>query len=260
MKVVRLYMNNRLRNFNYIIGCEKTKQAIALDPLDGDAVLAAAAAEGWQIKLIINTHEHHDHIEGNPVVQAATGAPIWASEHAVSKIPNVDKGLVANEVFELGSMAFKVLPTPGHTPVHVCLLSLREEVPLLFSGDTLFNACAGNCTNGGNVDDMYESFQRELMVLPDETILYPGHDYMKNNLGFSLVWEPQNRDTKTWQNKVQDLTPNDMPYMTLGQEKLYNPFLRLNNEVLVENLKNNGESIESERDVFTALRKHRDQW
>lgn len=260
MKVVRLYMNNRLRNFNYIIGCEKTKQAIALDPLDGDLVLAAAKAEGWQIKLIINTHEHHDHIEGNPVVQAATGAPIWASEHAIGKIPNVDKGLVANEVFELGSMKFKVLPTPGHTPVHVYLLSLSEEVPLLFSGDTLFNACAGNCTKGGNVDDMYESFQRELMVLPDETILYPGHDYMKNNLGFSLVWEPENPDTKTWQNKVQDLTPNDMPYMTLEQEKLYNPFLRLNNEVLVKNLKNNGESIESERDVFAVLRKHRDSW
>ena len=97
MKVVRLYMNNRLRNFNYIIGCEQTQQAIALDPMDGEAVIAAAKAKGWQIKLIINTHEHHDHIEGNPVVQQATGAAIWASEHAMTKIPNVAKGLVAKD-------------------------------------------------------------------------------------------------------------------------------------------------------------------
>lgn len=266
MKVVRLYMNNRLRNFNYIIGCEQTGQAIALDPLDGEAVLAAADAQGWQIKLIINTHEHHDHIEGNPAVQAATGAPIWASEHAVNKIPNVAKGLIANEVIELGSMVFKVLPTPGHTPVHVCLLTLSEQTPQLFSGDTLFNACAGNCFNGGDVDEMYESFQRELSPLPDNTILYPGHDYMKNNLAFSLVWEPNNQQTKYWQTAVDSLEPESMPLMTLGQERQYNPFLRLNSEVLIERLQLHAKQSILEtgpnnpRAVFKALRGQRDQW
>lgn len=260
MKVVRLYMNNRLRNFNYIIGCESTGQAIALDPLDGDAVLAAAETEGWQIKLIINTHEHHDHIEGNPVVQAATGAPIWASEHALGKIPNVARGLKANEVIELGDMRFKVLPTPGHTPVHVCLLTLSETTPILFSGDTLFNACAGNCFNGGDVDEMYETFQRELMSLPDNTILYPGHDYMKTNLDFSSTWEPENLDTQFWQGSVKNLDPDDMPYMTLGQERLYNPFLRLDSKPLIAELIARGEKITSSQSVFKALRLRRDQW
>ncbi|CCK75699.1 Hydroxyacylglutathione hydrolase [Oleispira antarctica RB-8] len=260
MKVVRLYMNNRLRNFNYIIGCEKTGQAIALDPLDGDAVLAAAEAEGWQIKLIINTHEHHDHIEGNPVVQAVTGAPIWASEYAVGKIPNVAKGLVANEVIELGSMVFKVLPTPGHTPVHVCLLTLSEEIPVLFSGDTLFNACAGNCFNGGNVDEMYETFQQVLAPLPDNAILYPGHDYMKTNLEFSLVCEPGNQDAQLWQGHVKNLSPEDMPFMTLGQERLYNPFLRLESPQLLAKLEASGDMSTSSRAVFKALRLRRDHW
>ena len=260
MKVVRLYMNNRLRNFNYIIGCEETGQAIALDPLDGEAVLSAAAAEGWKIKLIINTHEHHDHIEGNPVVQAATGAPIWAGEHAMGKIPNVARGLVANEVIELGSMAFKVLPTPGHTPVHVCLLTLSEKTPILFSGDTLFNACAGNCFNGGNVDQMYETFKRVLAPLPDETVLYPGHDYMKTNLDFSLIWEPDNQNTAHWQGSIKHLNPDDMPYMTLGQERLYNPFLRLKSPSLLAELVASGDGVDSSRAVFTALRSHRDKW
>lgn len=260
MNVVRLYMNNRLRNFNYIIGCEKTGQAIALDPLDGEAVLSAAKAEGWQIKVIINTHEHHDHIEGNPVVQAATGAPIWASEYAMGKIPNVDRGLVANEVIELGSMVFKVLPTPGHTPVHVCLLTLSEKTPVLFSGDTLFNACAGNCFNGGNVDEMYETFRNVLAPLPDETVLYPGHDYMKNNLDFSLNWEPDNQSAAHWKVSIKHLNSNEMPYMTLGQERLYNPFLRLNSPSLIAKLEASGNNVDSPRAVFTALRSHRDSW
>lgn len=260
MKVVRLYMNNRLRNFNYVIGCEETGQAIALDPLDGDAVLAAAQAQGWQIKLIINTHEHHDHIEGNPAVQAATGAPIWASEHAIGKIPNVARGLVANEVIEFGSIKFKVLPTPGHTPVHVCLLTLSEETPVLFSGDTLFNACAGNCFNGGDVDEMYETFQRELMPLPDQTILYPGHDYMKTNLDFSLAWEPDNADTQFWKEEVKEFTSEQMPYMTLGQERLYNPFLRLESPKLISKLMVENKEGASAKDVFKALRLQRDRW
>ncbi len=260
MKVVRLYMNNRLRNFNYVIGCEQTKQAIALDPLDGEAILAIAEKQGWQIKLIINTHEHHDHIEGNPVVQKVTGAPIWASEHARGKIPNLSRGLLANEVIELGSMRFKVLPTPGHTPVHVCLLTLSEDTPILFSGDTLFNACAGNCFNGGNVDEMFDSFERELAPLPDETILYPGHDYMKTNLKFALTWEPKNSDALYWQQNVDALLPDEMPYMTLGQERLYNPFLRLHNPVLKRQLALHGDVVSSKREVFKVLRRHRDQW
>ena len=255
MKVIRRYMNNRLRNFNYLIGCEETKQAIALDPLDGEAMVALAAEQGWQIKLIINTHEHHDHIEGNPAVQAATGAEIWASEFAIGKIPNVDRGLVANEIIELGSMKFRIMPTPGHTPVHVCLLTLNEEIPILFSGDTLFNACAGNCFNGGDVDEMYDTFVRELAPLPNQTLLFPGHDYMKTNLSFALTCEPGNEQTEYWQTKVDVLSPDEMPYMTLGQERQYNPFLRLYSPNLLAQLQGG-----NERATFQALRAKRDTW
>jgi hydroxyacylglutathione hydrolase len=255
LKVIRGYMHNRLRNFNYLIGCEESKQAIALDPLDGDAMVALATEQGWQIKLIINTHEHHDHIEGNPAVQAATGAEIWASEFARGKIPNMSRGLLANEEFSLGSMKFRVMPTPGHTPVHVCLLTLSEETPLLFSGDTLFNACAGNCFNGGNVDEMYDTFVRELMPLPNHTVLFPGHDYMKTNLNFALTCEPNNKETEHWQEKIAALAADDMPYMTLGQERQYNPFLRLQSPHLLPLLQG-----ESERTTFKMLRAKRDAW
>lgn len=255
MKVIRTYMNNRLRNFNYLIGCEKTKQAIALDPLDGEAMVELAAQQGWQIKLIINTHEHHDHIEGNPVVQAATGAEIWASEFARGKIPNMSRGLIANEEIELGTLKFRVLPTPGHTPVHVCLLTLNEEVPVLFSGDTLFNASAGNCFNGGDVNEMYDTFVRELAPLPDETLLFPGHDYMKTNLDFAFSCEPLNERISYWKDQVGDLSSDEMPYMTLGQEREYNPFLRLKSTALLAQLQG-----DNDRETFKALRAQRDIW
>lgn len=257
MKVIRRYMNNRLRNFNYLLACEDTKQAIALDPLDGDAMLALADQFGWCIKVIINTHEHHDHIEGNPVVRAASGAEIWASEHAFGRIPNMTRGLQENEEIALGSMKFRVLPTPGHTSAHVCLLTLSEATPMLFSGDTLFNASAGNCFNGGNVDDMFDTFVRELAPLPDETKLFPGHDYMKTNLAFSRTCEPSNQRALYWQDQVASLSPDDMPYMTLGQEREYNPFLRLNSGDLLPELKHDQGD---DRATFKALRAKRDHW
>ena len=122
MKVYRRYMHNSLRNFNYLIGCEQTREGIALDPLDGEGMVQLAREEGYNIRLIINTHEHHDHIEGNPAVVAATGAQVLAHTNAMKKIPGVDRGLNAGDIVSLGSIRMKVLHTPGHTPVHVCLL------------------------------------------------------------------------------------------------------------------------------------------
>ena len=264
MKVFRRYMHNDLRNFNYLVGCEQTREAIAIDPLDGEAMVKLAADEGYNIRLIINTHEHHDHIEGNPAVVAATGAQILAHYNAIGRIPRVDRGLLPGDYVSLGSIRMKVLYTPGHTAVHVCLLVEAEHndgVPALFSGDTLFNACAGNCRNGGDVNDMYDTFVSQIQTLPDETLLYPGHDYMKNNLAFALTREPDNQDAQHWQSEVASTEADDMPLMTLGQERLYNPFLRLHSQALRSQLKADVPDLGvGDRDVFTALRRLRDAW
>ena len=264
MKVYRRYMHNSLRNFNYLIGCETTREAIALDPLDGEAMVRLAEQEGYRIRFIINTHEHHDHVEGNPAVVAATGAQVLAHKNAIARIPGVDRGLSAGDTVELGSLKLRVLHTPGHTPVHVCLLVAAEDnggTPALFSGDTLFNACAGNCRNGGDVDEMYDTFVSQILSLPDETLLYPGHDYMKNNLAFALTREPDNTDARYWQAEVAATGEDDMPLMTLGQERLYNPFLRLHSEAIRQKLKEEFPALGmGDRDVFRALWRLRDEW
>ncbi|UZK03502.1 hydroxyacylglutathione hydrolase [Venatoribacter cucullus] len=262
MQVIRRYMHNPLRNFNYLIGCEESGQAIALDPFDADVLQAMAAEQGWVIRLIINTHEHHDHVEGNLALQALTNAPVWAHENA--RVPGQSHGIKAGDVINLGSIQLRALHTPGHTPVHLCLLapaSAQQEVPVLFSGDTLFNACAGNCKNGGNVDDMYDSFVSQLLPLPDATLLYPGHDYMKTNLAFALDREPGNAMASYWADQVQALEPDAMPVMTLGQEREYNPFLRLHERRIREQLLQKFPQLgQGDRDVFRALRQLRDHW
>ena len=262
MLVVRRYMHNPLRNFNYLIGCEETREAIALDPFDADVVQQLAAEHGLTIRLIVNTHEHHDHVQGNLALQQATGAPVLAHDNA--RVPGQSQGIKPGDLIRLGSIQLRALHTPGHTPVHLCLLapaSAQQAIPVLFSGDTLFNACAGNCKNGGNVDQMYDSFVSQLMPLPDETLLYPGHDYMKTNLAFAQTREPGNTLAAYWADQVQAMEPDAMPVMTLGQERQYNPFLRLHERAIRERLLQEFPHLgQGDRDVFRALRQLRDHW
>jgi len=261
MRVSRIYMNNNLRNYCHLLICEETNEAIMLDPLDAKACLAEAESQNCQIKKIINTHEHHDHIEGNPEVVSATGATIHAHHNAVSSIPNVDVGLKAGDLVEVGStVRLKVMDTPGHTMAHVCLFSEIGE-PLLFCGDTLFNAGAGNCRFGGNANVLYKTFVEQLAVLPDETKIYPGHDYITNNLEFTLAREPGNSYAKELLDEVNQQDADNRKVTTMAEEKRMNAFLRLENEEIIEGLKKEfSDQRDDPESVFVSLRSLRDNW
>ena len=108
-------------------------------------------------------------------------------------IPGMTRGLGAGDVIKVGkTVELEVLDTPGHTMCHVCLRSHTDQ-PALFCGDTLFNAGAGNCHNGGHPAELYKTFSEQLARLPASTLIYPGHDYIENNLRFTLDREPDNR-------------------------------------------------------------------
>src|SRR5215212_8166273 len=98
MIVKQIWTGNNYRNFNYLIACGETGEALAVDPLDAEKCLQAAKDAGWQITQILNTHEHHDHIGGNAAVVARTGAKILAHKNAGGKIPGVARGLAAGDV------------------------------------------------------------------------------------------------------------------------------------------------------------------
>lgn len=263
MIVKQLYADNSLRNFHYLIACEQTKEAMVIDPLDVDRCLNAAKAEGYKITKILNTHEHWDHIDGNKEMKEKTGALIYAHNGARSKIPDVDKGLNAGDIMDVGSsVKFHVLDTPGHTDSHICLLSDGSN-PALFCGDTMFNAGVGHCKLGGNPDKLFSTFDHQLSKLPENTLIYPGHDYMINNLAFTIDREPENEVAKNFLGKLERQDPHRAFVSTMLDERKINTFLRLKSRSLIENLKVKFPNLSenpSEKEVFLALRELRNNW
>ncbi len=263
MIVKQIWTANAYRNFNYLIVCPETGEAMAIDPLDHKKCLAAAKDAGWEITQILNTHEHGDHTGGNTAMVAATGAKLLAHKNAKNSIPGMDRGLSAGDVIKVGkTVDLEVLDTPGHTMSHVCLLS-RTEVPSLFCGDTLFNAGAGNCHNGGHPNELYRTFADQLAKLPDTTRFYPGHDYIAGNLRFTLDREPDNAAAKRLLEDVEPQDPAHAKVTTLALEKEINTFFRLHSPSVIARLREafpNLPDRPDEKTVFLKLRELRNSW
>jgi hydroxyacylglutathione hydrolase len=263
MIVERIWTGNAYRNFNYLIACPQTGEALAIDPLDSEKTLATAKVKGWQITQILNTHEHHDHTGGNAAVVAATGAKLIAHHKAGGKITGMDRGVKAGDVIKVGkTVELECLDTPGHTLCHICLRSHTDQ-PALFSGDTLFNAGAGNVHNGGNVHDMYATFADQLAALPDNTLVYPGHDYIENNLKFTLNREPGNPAAAALLPRVANHDPATSVVTTLADEKQHNTFMRLTSAEVIAKLRESFPDLADQPDaktVFMKLRELRNSW
>jgi len=261
--VEQIWTANTYRNFNYLIACGETGDALAVDPLDHEKCLAAAKKRGWQITQIVNTHEHGDHTGGNRAMVAATGAKLLAHKNAGSRIPGIDRALGAGDIIKIGkSVELEALDTPGHTMSHVCLLS-HTDTPALFCGDTLFNAGAGNCHNGGHPSELYQTFAGQLAKLPDKTLVYPGHDYIANNLGFTLDREPDNKKAQQMLPQMRDQDPSRALVTTLALEKEINTFFRLHSSTVIARLREAFPDLPDDPDaktVFLKLRELRNRW
>jgi hydroxyacylglutathione hydrolase len=261
--VERIWTGNAYRNFNYLVACGETGEALAIDPLDHEKCLQRAKVRGWQITQVLNTHEHGDHTGGNAAVIRATGARLLAHHKAGGRIPGVDRGLQAGDVVKVGkSVELECLDTPGHTLCHVCLRAHGDQAAL-FSGDTLFNAGAGNCHNGGDVGLLFATFAEQLAKLPDDTRVYPGHDYIENNLGFTLDREPGNAAAEALLPAVKGHDPEASKVWTVGEEKAFNTFFRLGSPVVIARLRERFPELPEAPDakaVFARLRELRNKW
>ncbi len=263
MIVEQIWTGNDYRNFNYLIACPETGDALAVDPLDFKKCLSVAKDRGWEITQILNTHEHGDHIGGNKGMVKATGAKIIAHEAAGGRIPNMDRGVGAGDVLRVGkTVDLECLDTPGHTMSHICLLS-KTDRPALFSGDTMFNAGAGNCHFGGHPEELYGTFALQLEKLDDNTLIYPGHDYLINNLRFTLDREPDNEAARQMIAEYENQDPNNALVTTLAQERDMNVFFRLTSPSVIARLAAQHAEIGEQptpKAVFLKLRELRNSW
>ena len=261
--VKQIWTANAYRNFNYLIVCGETGEALAIDPLDHEKCLKAAKDEGWSITQIVNTHEHRDHTGGNEALVSKTGARILAHRNARDKIADVSVGLGAGDVVKVGkTVELEALDTPGHTMSHVCLLAHTDQ-PALFCGDTLFNAGAGNCHNGGHPAELYKTFSEQLARLPDSTRIYPGHDYVENNLRFTLDREPDNKNAREMLDRLAGQDPANAFVTTLHIERQINTFFRLSSPTVIARLREAFPELPDnpdQRTVFLKLRELRNKW
>ena len=262
MIIKQIYTYNNYRNFNYLIGCSKTREAIAVDPLAYNLCLDEAKKNELNIIAVINTHEHLDHTGGNDKIIKHTGAKLYAHHNAKNVIKDVDIGLKAGDTIKIGSTVnIDILDTPGHTMSHLCLL-VRGKEEALFCGDTLFNAGVGNCHNGGNPLSLYNTFYKQLIKLDKKTKIYPGHDYLSNNLEFTLSLEPNNKNAfdLLQESKQENFSTNFVSSFDL--ELKVNSFFRLKEKSILESLKSKNILVknDSPQEVFLALRELRNSW
>lgn len=262
MIIERIWPGNAWRNYHYLIACGETGEALAVDPLDWQLTLRAARERGWTITHILNTHEHGDHIGGNDGLRAATGAKVLAHAGAASKLAALDRAVGQGDIIRIGrSVELECLDTPGHTRAHVCLLAHGDR-PALVCGDTLFNAGAGNCHNGGDPGLLYDTFAGQFARLSDTVAVHPGHDYLARNLAFTLEVEPDNAAAAALLARL----PGDgaaAPVTTLGEERRINAFFRLQRPTIVDRLRQRYPDLPAAptpRQVFLKLRELRNAW
>jgi hydroxyacylglutathione hydrolase len=265
MLIKQIPIRNSLRNYMYLLACENTLEAIAIDPLAHELCLKTAKELGWKIKIVANTHHHHDHIGGNGPVIAATQAELVAHAEAMQAIPDVNRGLNAGESLKCGELVLKVMDTPGHTMSHICLYFAGnlDEKPALFCGDTLFNAGVGRCDFGGAPKILYKTFAEQIFPLTDDVRIYPGHDYIENNLEFTLDREPGNKLALSLREQFKNELDAESFVSDIGLERQINVFFRLNeNQVrigLASSLDLDVASLDNQK-TFIGLRKLRDSW
>jgi hydroxyacylglutathione hydrolase len=242
-------------NFIYLYRYDKNN-ALAVDPCDCSAVLNSLNEQNLNLTTILITHHHWDHTGGVSDLKKKTGCEVAGADKR--RIPAIDRVVDDKQVLTIGNIEINVIATPGHTNTSVCYYipaSNENEHKVLWTGDTLF---AGGCGRimECNARTMFDSLLT-LASLPDDTLVYCGHDYTLENYEFALTIEPDNKAVKQRLQEIKEIirTGGFTVPSTILQEKNTNIFLRSDtNEIKAALKMSNAGAV----DVFAELRRRKD--
>ncbi|MBV8686050.1 MAG: hydroxyacylglutathione hydrolase [Alphaproteobacteria bacterium] len=211
-------------NYIWIAHDATSGETAVIDPAEAQPVLDAAAARGWRITQIWNTHWHPDHTGGNAALKAATGARVTGPAAEAGRIPTLDRQVAGGDRVSLGSLNAKVMEVPAHTAGHIAYHLAGEAV--LFVGDTLFAMGCGRLFEG-NAGQMHANLQR-LAALPPETRVFCAHEYTQSNGRFALTVEPDNAALRRRMEEVDAARAAGEATVptTIALERETNPFMR----------------------------------
>ncbi len=211
-------------NYGFLVHEPVSRRTLAVDTPDAARYLEEAAARGWNITDIWNTHWHPDHAGGNLAMKEATGCHIIGPAGEAAKIPGLDQAVRGGDTLRLGEVAAEVIDVPGHTLGHVAFHFAGQNVA--FVGDSVFALGCGRVFEG-TMGMMWNSLTR-LKALPPETRLYCAHEYTASNAKFAVTIEPDNaalREYVAWVAEQRAMGRATVPAL-LSRELETNPFLR----------------------------------
>ena len=214
-------------NYSYLVMDKGNNSACIVDPSESEPIIEIIEKKKVNLKFILNTHHHYDHVGGNEILKKKFGAKIIAFKDDKNRIPFVDILLEDNEIWKNLNFEFKVFHIPGHTSGHICFYFYKDNI--VFSGDTLFSLGCGRIFEG-TYEQMYYSLNK-FKELPRETKVYCGHEYTLQNSVFCATYDKDNDELNKKILEVKSKRDRNLPTIpsTIGEELACNIFLRAKN-------------------------------
>ncbi len=242
-------------NYAWLVHDPATDTTTVVDAPEAGPILRTLYQRGWKLSHILITHHHPDHIEGVPMLEAATGARVIGARADAHRLPPLTEAVTPGEVIPIGMQRVEVINAPGHTLGHVAWHF--SEAGLAFTGDSLMSWGCGRLFEG-SAAQMWATLSR-LAALPAETLICSGHEYTEANGRFALSLEPEHPALLARMADVRAARAADLPTLpvALALELATNPFLRASDPAMKAVLEMDGAP---DVEVFAALRTRKDRF
>ena len=241
---------------NYIWLVSTNEGSIVVDPGESKEILNLIDTNEIDLKGVLITHHHYDHTNGLLDLTNKMNLEVYGPK----KIEGINNIVKESDKFSLIGIDFEVIEIPGRTLDHLAFYSSNNEDPILFCGDTLF---AGGCGRvfEGTFEQMFMSLKK-ISKYPKETKVFCGHEYTLSNLKFALEVDKDNKDLMNEFNNIEKLISSDIPSLptNLNKELKLNPFLRCHDIDIKNKVIEKFDIIDDELEIFTALRKWKDNF